>query len=264
MEKRLDMLVCENLGVSREYAREVILQGKCFVLGKAVLKPGAKFCAGQEILVNTEKMPFVSRGGLKLAKALDVFQIDLTGANCLDIGASTGGFTDCMLLRGASKVIALDNGHGQLAAALNGNPRVIPMEGVDIREVKPQDLPFVPDFFALDLSFISIVKVMPAVSALTGPKSRGVLLVKPQFECGRGGVNKRGVVEDPKAHITAIEGICADLGDFEAAGICHSPIMGRRGNIEYLIFVEKHGQKAPAQVKNIVRTAYEILKGRKI
>ena len=242
MDVRLDTLVSLKLGASREYAKEMILDGKCFVDGKVATKPGARFSSTADVLVTGEKMPFVSRGGLKLAKALQEFSIDLSDLICLDIGASTGGFTDCMLANGAKCVIALDNGHGQLALSLLRNHRVISMEGRDIRSTTPKDLPHKPDFFACDLSFISLEKVMPAIANLLSLRVQGIFLLKPQFECGPGKVNKRGVVENMTIHSLIIDRIYNALAvnGFDILGICDSPVTGRNGNKEYLIFVEKN------------------------
>ena len=241
MEKRLDVLVCDKLNVSREYAKEIILGGKCRVNGKVIGRPGVKFSEDAVLQIDAEKLPYVSRGGLKLAKALGKFEIDLTGQLCIDIGASTGGFTDCMVQHGADKVIAIDNGHDQLAKALGQNPQIISMEGRDIREVASSDLPFQPDFAAVDLSFISLEKVIPTVSNLLKPNGQGVFLVKPQFECGAKELNKKGVVTKAAAHLGAIRHVCACLSDngFVVENMDFSPVTGQNGNIEYLILASK-------------------------
>ena len=239
--KRLDILVCEQLNVSREYAKEIILSGRCALAGKVILKPGAKFPAGLPIEISAEKLPYVSRGGLKLAHALDKFNIKLSGLKCLDIGASTGGFTDCMLQRGASIVVALDNGHGQLDEKLRQNHRVIPMERANIMDVTPGHLPFAPHFAAVDLSFISLLRVIPKVSCILVPGCKAVFLLKPQFECGPKAINKKGVVKSLSVHIGAVERVFSALVNygFHIHNMDFSPITGQNGNTEYLIFVER-------------------------
>ena len=241
MNKRLDVLVCEQLGVSREYAKEVILSGKCFVEGAAVTKPGMRVSADCAIDIRAGKLPYVSRGGVKMAHAVKRFDIDLAGQLCIDIGASTGGFTDCMLQNGAAAVVALDNGHGQLAEKLLYDSRVISMEGVNILTVDVNKLPFVPSFAAIDLSFISLEKVIPKVSQILDIRGQAIFLLKPQFECGLKALNKKGVVTSLAAHIAAVRKFfTATLNAGMAVrGMDFSPITGQNGNVEYLIFAEK-------------------------
>jgi len=241
MEIRLDLLVARQLCVSREYAKEIILDGKCSLDGVTVLRPGAKFADTTIVDISADRPKYVSRGGLKLAGALDEFDICLDGLQCLDIGASTGGFTDCMLKRGAKCVIALDNGHGQLDRNLLTDDRVTSMEGIDIRNVTLTDLPFYPEFITCDVSFISLEKIVPSVSALFTIGTRGVFLLKPQFECGPGQTNKHGVVTDMSAHTAAIKRVCDcfNVYEIDVCGIRESSIKGRNGNTEYLIFVSK-------------------------
>jgi len=239
--KRLDVLVCEQLDVSREYAKEIILAGRCSVSGKMISKPGAKFSPDCFLEIRAEKLPYVSRGGLKLAYALDKFDIDLGGRLCMDIGASTGGFADCMLQRDAARVIALENGHGQLAEKLRLNPRVISMEGINIRDLAIHELPFVPNFVAVDLSFISLEKVIPKVSEILEISGQVIFLLKPQFECGPKALNKKGVVRSLSAHAQSIEKIFYAMVDRKMfiKSMDFSPITGQNGNIEYLIFAER-------------------------
>jgi len=241
MQKRLDILVCEHLSVSREYAKELILSGKCAVAGMISTKPGARFAADCIIDIFAEKLPYVSRGGVKLAHAIEKFGIDLVGRPCIDIGASTGGFTDCMLQRGAAAVIALDNGHGQLAEKLRCDPRVHSMEGVNIMSIDNHELPFVPSFVAIDLSFISLEKVIPKVSQILSKGGQAIFLLKPQFECGQKALNKKGVVTSLAAHISAAEKIFTSIVNvgMMVRAMDFSPITGQNGNIEYLIFAEK-------------------------
>ena len=241
MEKRLDILVCEQLGVSREYAKEIILSGKCAVENIVVTKPGARFASDCIVDICAEKLPYVSRGGIKMAHAVEKFGINLMGRLCIDIGASTGGFTDCMLQNGAAAVIALDNGHGQLAEKLQNDLRVTSLEGVNILDANPAELPFTPDFAAVNLSFISLEKVIPKVSQILDTKSQVVFLLKPQFECGPRALNKKGVVTDLAAHVAVVHKIFAAIVNAGMAihAIDFSPITGQNGNTEYLIFAKK-------------------------
>ncbi|MCL2573215.1 MAG: TlyA family RNA methyltransferase [Defluviitaleaceae bacterium] len=243
MEKRLDILVCEHLSVSREYAKEVILSGKCMVNGKVVIKSGVKFSSDCRLEIFAEKLPYVSRGGLKLAHAMKEFDIDIIDKVCIDIGASTGGFTDCMLQHGAKSVIALDNGHGQLAEKLLHDPRVISMENTNIMTVNTDELAFTPEFASVDLSFISLEKVISKVASLLDSQSLIVFLVKPQFECGANALSKKGVVNSLSAHRFAIDKIVRAMLNSRLV-ICDmdfSPIMGQNGNTEYLFLAEKRG-----------------------
>jgi len=241
MQKRLDILVCEQIDVSREYAKELILSGKCCVSGVIVVKPGVRFPDDCEVEIHAEKLPYVSRGGVKMAHALKRFDIDLSERLCIDIGASTGGFTDCMLQHGASNVIALDNGHGQLAEKLRSDSRVISIEGINIMDVNAAELPFAPSFVAVDLSFISLGQVIPIVSEILGQYGQAVFLLKPQFECGPKALNKKGVVTSLAAHITATQKIFATIinAGMAVRDMDFSPITGQNGNVEYLIFAEK-------------------------
>ncbi|MCL2350368.1 MAG: TlyA family RNA methyltransferase [Defluviitaleaceae bacterium] len=259
--KRLDMLVCETLGVSREYAKELILAGKCTVSGKTVLRPGAKFPEDASISIDAEPPQFVSRGGMKLKKAIEVFNIDLQDAMCIDIGASTGGFTDCMLQHGASRVLAIENGAGQLHPKLTADPRVISQEGMDIRVLDAAKLPFVPQFAAADLSFISATLALPKVSEILPSGGGAVVLIKPQFEVGRGKADKKGVVKDLKYHIDAIQKVCGaaqDLG-LMPQGLDFSPIRGQNGNREYLLFAAKGGEATAFDAEEVVRRAFREL-----
>ena len=246
MQKRLDVLVCEHIGVSREYAKEIILSGKCTVAGVAVTKPGLRFAEDCVIEIHAEKLPYASRGGIKLAHAIEKFDIGLAGRLCIDIGASTGGFTDCMLQNEAAAVIALDNGRGQLAEKLLNDPRVISMEGINIMTLNADMLPFVPSFAAVDLSFISLEKAIPKVSEVLKSGGQSVFLLKPQFECGPRSLNKKGVVTSLSAHIAAIQKILFAIIDagMTVRAMDFSPITGQNGNVEYLILAKKRGEPA--------------------
>lgn len=241
-KERLDVLLVEKgLFQSREKARNSIMAGVIFVNGIREDKPGTRIHRDAEITVKENINPFVSRGGLKLEKALNVFNIDLKGKTAIDVGASTGGFTDCMLKRGAIKVIAIDVGYGQLAWNLRNDERVVCMERTNIRYVKPEDIPFIADFAAIDVSFISLEKVLPSVNNLISDEGEIVALIKPQFEAGREKVGKGGVVREKDTHIEVIENVISivlDLG-LSFYGLTYSPIKGPEGNIEYLLYLGK-------------------------
>ncbi len=254
MKERLDvLLVKKKLAPSREKAKAVIMSGIVYVDGQKEDKAGAAFeedAVTIEVRGNT--LPFVSRGGLKLEKAFSVFPISVKGMICLDIGASTGGFTDCMLQKGAAKVYAVDVGHGQLDWKLRQDSRVICMEKTNFRYVTVEQIPEAIDFAATDVSFISLTKILPAAKALLKPSSYMVCLIKPQFEAGREKVGKKGVVSDFKVHeevVEKIESFAASIG-FLIAGLDFSPIKGPEGNIEYLLYIQNAGEeptKAPIE-----------------
>lgn len=243
MEKeRLDiLLVNRGLFESREKCRSAIMSGVVRINGIREDKPGTKVPVACEIEIKENANPFVSRGGLKLHKAVKEFEIDLENKTCLDIGASTGGFTDCMLKNGASRVVAIDVGYGQLAWELRNDPRVICMERTNIRYVKPEDIGFLSDFASIDVSFISLTKVLPAVLALLNEASELVCLIKPQFEAGREKVGKHGVVRDSKVHKEVIHSIIEFVRtkDIFVKRLSYSPIKGPEGNIEYLLYISK-------------------------
>jgi 23S rRNA (cytidine1920-2'-O)/16S rRNA (cytidine1409-2'-O)-methyltransferase len=243
MTKRLDVLVSEILDVSRDYAKQLIVSGKCTVAGKIENKPGAKFALDASITIEAEPLPYVSRGGLKLARAIEVFELDLQGLLCMDIGAATGGFTDCMLQNGAKQVLALENGKGQLHPKLAANPQVISWEETDIRAINPAKMPFAPQFIAADLSFISITLALPTIAQILVNGGKIVILIKPQFEVGPGKVDKKGVIKDPKDRKTAINSVCAKLEELGMAvlGLEESPIKGKNGNTEYLLLARNIG-----------------------
>ena len=241
-KERLDVLLVEKgLFQSREKARNSIMAGVIFVNGIREDKPGTKFSYDAEIKVKENINPFVSRGGLKLLKALDTFKIDLSGKIAIDVGASTGGFTDCMLKRGAAKVIAIDVGYGQLAWELRNDERVICMERTNIRYVKPEDIALTANFASIDVSFISLKKVLPSVINLLEDDGELVSLIKPQFEAGREKGGKGGVVREKETHIEVIQSIVnfvSETGLF-VKGLTYSPIKGPEGNIEYLLYFSK-------------------------
>lgn len=242
-KERLDTLLVDlGFANSRERARSIIMAGVVFVDDQKIDKPGTKVHISANIEVKGNPIPYVSRGGLKLEKALKEFDIDLTGLITIDIGASTGGFTDCMLQKGAIKVFAIDVGYGQLAWSLRSDSRVICMERTNIRYVTPEMLDEAADFATMDVSFISIMKVLPAAKELLNEKGRFICLIKPQFEAGREKVGKKGVVRDKSVHKEVIEKIldfCINKMNFEILGLTYSPIKGPEGNIEYLVYLNK-------------------------
>jgi len=246
MKERLDILVVNRgLAPSREKAKAMIMAGNIFVGNEREDKPGSKFDEDAEITVHGKTLPYVSRGGLKLEKAIDSFDIKLDGLICMDIGASTGGFTDCMLQNGASKVYSVDVGYGQFDWKLRNDERVVCMEKTNIRYVTPDDIDDVLDFASCDVSFISLTKVLPAAYNLLKEDGRMVCLIKPQFEAGKEKVGKKGVVRDPKVHLEVIEKILDYSTDngFVILGLNYSPIKGPEGNIEYLVYIKKSKDK---------------------
>jgi len=240
-KKRLDTLILERgLAISIEKARALIMAGQVVVGDHTVDKAGQQVPVDAEIRLRGEALPYVSRGGLKLRKALDQFGIDASGVVAVDVGSSTGGFTDCLLQAGAVKVFAIDVGYGQLAWKLQQDPRVASMERTNIRTVTPDQLDDLPSLAVVDASFIALAKVLPATVGLLKPGGRIIALIKPQFEVGKGEVGKGGVVRDPAAHEKVIEDVrrtALDLG-LSVAGLCESPITGADGNREFLILLQ--------------------------
>ncbi len=235
--RRLDLeLTARGLAPSRARAQALILAGRVRVDGRVESKAGAAVAAAAVIEVAEPEHPFVSRGALKLAAALDAFAIAVEGLDCLDVGASTGGFTDLLLARGARRVIALDVGHNQLDWRLRSDPRVVVMEGVNARHLGAGDLPFPVGLAVVDVSFISLRLVVPALLPHLAPDARLVCLVKPQFEAGRGQVGKGGIVRDEAVRRAAIDGTLAALAalGLEMVGLVPSPIRGQKGNLEEL------------------------------
>lgn len=253
--ERLDQLLTGlGLFTSRARAQAAIMAGQVLVNGTKIDKPGTAVDPAAEIRLLGEKLPFVSRGGLKLAKALDSFQLDLRGLTVADIGASTGGFTDCALQRGAKKVYAVDVGYGQLAWSLRSDPRVCCLERINARYLEPQQLGEAVDLVTMDLSFISLTKVLPAVKKLLKPEGTIIALVKPQFEVGREQVGKKGIVREAAAQKEAVLKVMAaaeELG-LNAMGLTYSPITGHDGNIEFLLHLSfakaRIDEKEAAQV----------------
>lgn len=263
MEKtRLDQRVYDlGLAESRERAKALIMAGQVYVDGQRQLKPGASVTETADVQVRGEKLPYVSRGGLKLEKALNEFQIDPAGFVCVDCGASTGGFTDCLLQRGAKHVFAVDVGYGQLAWALRQDERVTVMERTNARNLTPDMFPGPSDMAVMDMSFISLRLVLPAVRELLTPTGQVVCLVKPQFEAGRELVGKKGVVRDPAVHRQVLETFIAEAAaiGFVLQGLTFSPVRGPEGNIEYLAWLGKEGLAIEADCEDVVRRSHEAL-----
>lgn len=239
MKTRLDVLVNERgLTESREQAKRLILAGKVLVDGHVLAKPGWQVDAGAAIELK-ETPRFVSRGGDKLAAAFEAFDLDVTGIDCIDVGSSTGGFTDCLLQHGAARVIAVDVGKGQLHWKLRNDPRVAVLEKVNARYLRIDDLPFRPAFAGVDVSFISLTVILPAVTQVLTRPAALVTLIKPQFEAGRDEVRKGGVVRDPAVRARVIDRI-REFGtgtlDLEWQGLAESPLKGPAGNVEFLAY----------------------------
>ena len=269
-KERLDvLLVQQGLANSRELAKAYIMAGNVYVDGQKEDKAGTKVAVTAKLEVKGNQMKYVSRGGYKLEKAMDVFGIRLDGKICLDI-ASTGGFTDCMLQNGASKVYAIDVGYGQFAWKLRNDERVVCLEKTNVRYVTHEQVPDEGDFASIDVSFISLTKVLPAVLGVLGEKGQLVCLIKPQFEAGREKVGKKGVVRDSSVHREVIEMIVEYVRtqSLGILGLDFSPIKGPEGNIEYLIYLDKsrsgmHEDEVQARVDTVVAQSHKILSGEK-
>jgi 23S rRNA (cytidine1920-2'-O)/16S rRNA (cytidine1409-2'-O)-methyltransferase len=245
MKERLDVLLVQrNLAESREKAKALIMSGIVYVNGQKEDKAGTSFDPAVPIEVRGSTLKYVSRGGLKLEKAMTHFGVGLEGKICMDVGASTGGFTDCMLQNGAVKVYSVDVGHGQLAWKLRNDERVVCMEKTNIRYVTPEDIGDRIQFSSIDVSFISLTKVLGPVKSLLTEDGQIVCLIKPQFEAGREKVGKKGVVRDKSVHLEVIEMVidyALSIG-FEVLNLEFSPIKGPEGNIEYLLYLQNHGE----------------------
>ncbi len=263
MEKvRLDIaMVQQGIVESREKAKALIMAGKVLVNGKKIEKAGTNINKEATITITGQVLPFVSRGGLKLEKALEVFPIKLKDRVMADIGASTGGFTDCALKKGVGKVYAIDVGYGQLAWQLRNDPRVINMERTNARYLKPENFPDRIDLVTIDVSFISLEKILPAVYEILQEQGDVIALIKPQFEAGREKVGKKGVVKDPQVHLEVINNIIElskKIG-FSVKGLTSSPIKGPEGNIEYLIWLDKTGHNSELETEKVVFEAVQQL-----
>lgn len=247
MKKRLDVLVFEKgFAESREKAKAIIMAGEIYVDNHKADKCGQSYDENADIEFRGKAPKYVSRGGLKLEKAMNSFNLDLNNKITMDIGASTGGFTDCMLQNGAKKVYSIDVGYGQLAWKLRTDERVVNLERTNMRNVTEEQVPDKIDFFSIDVSFISLKLLLPVARNLLNDSAEAVCLIKPQFEAGREKVGKKGVVRDPEVHIEVVEGIynfCLQNG-YSVLGLDFSPIKGPEGNIEYLIYIRKSDSPA--------------------
>ncbi len=263
MKERLDVLLVRNgFFPSREKAKTTIMAGQVYVNGQKEDKAGMKFDSDAQIEVRGKTLAYVSRGGLKLEKAIQSFSLNLDGRVCMDVGASTGGFTDCMLQNGAVRVYSVDVGHGQLAWKLREDERVICMERFNARMLSPEDLPEQIDFSSIDVSFISLKLILGPVKDVLTEEGEIVSLIKPQFEAGREKVGRKGVVRDPKVHEEVIESVleyAASIGLIPCE-LTWSPITGPEGNIEYLAhFLKKAPQRdqtAPVNIARVVQDAH--------
>ena len=264
-KERLDLLlVSKNLAESRSKAQAVIMSGQVFVNGQRADKPGMSYDLDAAVEVRGSACPYVSRGGWKLEKALNDFGIDPMDFTCSDSGASTGGFTDCLLQHGAKKVFAIDVGYGQLAWKLRQDPRVVCMERTNIRYVTPEDLGEPLDLSVIDVSFISLRIVLPVVQKLLKSRGQVVCLIKPQFEAGKEKVGKKGVVRDPLVHQEVLEqftNLAEELG-FTIRNLTYSPVKGPEGNLEFLAHLSLvPGSQSVRDLASLVREAHEVLRG---
>ncbi|MBC2870642.1 TlyA family RNA methyltransferase [Bittarella massiliensis] len=267
MKTRLDVYLTEQgLAETRQKAQAYIMAGDVYINGQKADKAGDTVKEGDAVELRGAKLPYVSRGGLKLEKAMAAFPISLKDKICMDVGASTGGFTDCMLQNGAQRVYAVDVGYGQLAWKLRSDERVVNLERQNIRYLTEEQVPDALDFVSVDVSFISLSHVLPVIWRFLAPGGRAVCLIKPQFEAGREKVGKKGVVRDPDTHREVIEKVISLAGEnqFAVKGLDFSPVKGPEGNIEYLIFLEKGaGEGLPTigseQVAETVTTSHRAL-----
>ena len=265
-KKRLDVLLTERgLAESRQKAQAIIMAGQVFWEGRRMDKAGASVPEDANLEIRGQALRYVSRGGLKLEKAMENFDVTLAGKICMDVGSSTGGFTDCMLQNGAVKVYAVDVGHGQLAWKLRNDERVVCMEKTNIRYVTPEDVADKINFSSIDVSFISLTKVLGPVKELLADDGQIVCLIKPQFEAGREKVGKHGVVRDSAVHLEVIEKVidfAISIG-FEVLNLEFSPVKGPEGNIEYLLHLQKHTEGSytdvPFEAAQVVEKAHAAL-----
>ncbi len=261
MKQRLDVYIVENgLAESRQKAQGLIMEGVVYINNQKADKVGDMVKETDVVEVRGSALKYVSRGGLKLEKAMSEYSLDLTGLVCMDVGASTGGFTDCMLQNGAKKVYCVDVGYGQLAWKLRQDERVVNMERTNIRYVTNDDVDELLDFASIDVAFISLKLVLPVVYNLLKDDGRVVALIKPQFEAGREKVGKKGVVRDKNVHIEVIENVLSftrEIG-FNVLGVTFSPIKGPEGNIEYLMYISKQGVDTDIPVETIVESSHDL------
>lgn len=259
IKKRLDVYLTENKMVaSRSAAQSIIMAGEVYINNQKASKAGETVTGEEKIEIRSKTLKYVSRGGLKLEKAMESFKLSLDGKICMDIGASTGGFTDCMLQNGAEKVYSVDVGYGQLAWKLRQDERVINMERTNIRYLSDDQINETPSFFSVDVSFISLKLVLPVAYRLSADDCSGVCLIKPQFEAGRDKVGKKGVVRDKSVHYEVIKKVLdftREIG-FVILGLDYSPIKGPEGNIEYLMYISKKGEDISPDITEIVEKSH--------
>jgi 23S rRNA (cytidine1920-2'-O)/16S rRNA (cytidine1409-2'-O)-methyltransferase len=261
LKKRIDQLLAERqLAPSREKAKALIMSGNVYVGEQKVLKAGEEYDENADIRV-TGVMKYVSRGGFKLEKAMEDYGLSLAGRICADIGSSTGGFTDCMLQCGASRVYSVDVGYGQLAWKLRQDPRVVVLERTNARYLTEKQIPDRLDFFSMDVSFISVKLIIPALIPLLSDSAEAVILIKPQFEAGRGKVGKNGVVRDAGVHKEVLENVTGFLEEngFGIIGLTYSPIKGPKGNIEFLAYVRAGTESGEYDIEELVKEAHQKL-----
>jgi len=261
LKTRLDVYLVDNgFAESREKAKSIIMSGCVYINNQRFDKAGDIVKEGANVEVRGNTLKYVSRGGLKLEKAISFFNINLSDKICMDVGASTGGFTDCMLQNGAKKVYAVDVGYGQLAWVLRQDERVVNLERRNIRFVGQEDIPDKLDFASIDVAFISLKLVLPVVYNLLKDEGSVVALIKPQFEAGRDKVGKKGVVRDKNTHIEVIENVVnfTKQAGFSVADITFSPIKGPEGNIEYLMYINKNGVHNDVDIECIVNQSHEL------
>ncbi len=270
MKERLDkLLVAQGHFDSRERAKKAIMAGLILVNDHIKDKAGDLVDPESTIIIKGNNMPYVSRGGLKLEKGLAVFEMDVTGKIVIDIGSSTGGFTDCLLQNGAEKVYAVDVGYGQFDWKLRNDPRVVSMERTNFRHLTQNELPEMVDGTVMDVSFISIIKLLPAIKLFMKPGAQGIWLIKPQFEAGRARVGKNGVVRDKKIHIQILREVLTAIEehDFLIKDLDFSPIQGPKGNIEFLVFIENSPLQDtvtwPEKIEKVVTLAHESCRKKK-
>lgn len=264
---RLDIVLREKFGFSRERAKEAVEKGYVSSKGIIFKKPGEKVFRDIEIDIDEKGyLKYVGRGGLKLEKAIELFEIDIFDKVCIDVGASTGGFTDCMLQYGAKKVYSVDVGNGQLAEVIKNNPKVESMENTNIINLTKKDFPLSIDFASIDVSFVSLTKILYYVKEILNENGRAVALIKPQFEAGKQNIGKKGIVKNFKVHINVIKKIFAyvlEIG-FKIENLSFSPIKGSEGNVEYIIYISKNGSGMEVSafdkiIKNVVLDARKAL-----
>lgn len=258
---RLDTLVHQQQQIeSREKARALIMSGVVYINNQKCDKPGMKYPASSVVEIRGNTLKYVSRGGLKLEKALESFSVDLKDKICMDVGASTGGFTDCMLQNGAGRVYAVDVGYGQLDFKLRNNKRVVNLEKTNIKYLSKEVIPEPIDFISMDVSFISIRLCLPNAVKFLGDNGKVVCLIKPQFEVGKGKTN-RGVVKNKNIHIEVIKKICEFLSNnnFAILGLDFSPIKGPKGNIEYLVYIQKGTKNTLVSANDIINDIINVV-----